>query len=93
MPTCVDYIFYQELLTAMIVSKLGTESDFMASDPDYQEENVPNLVEWYKIMGTKVEKCKNQAWQFMNALENNNQQNGIMRRSTNQFAEENQTIN
>ena len=41
-PSIVDFVFYQELVSAMIISGKGTESDFLES------EKLAALKKWYK---------------------------------------------
>ena len=62
-PTCIDYIYYQELLTAMILSGNGTENEFMASDTAARLYKVTNLTKWYRKMA-QIEKCKKYAEKF-----------------------------
>ena len=48
--TCIDYVFYHELLTAMILSGNGTKSEFLSSDTEMRSEKLQYLTQWYRMM-------------------------------------------
>mmetsp|Transcript_7465 Transcript_7465/g.11650 ORF Transcript_7465/g.11650 Transcript_7465/m.11650 type:complete len:111 (+) Transcript_7465:605-937(+) len=47
-PTCLDYVFYQELLSAMILSGNGTQSEFFSADTATRLYKLNNLTKWYR---------------------------------------------
>ena len=47
--TAIDYIFYQELLTTMILTGQGNESNFFKEDNKTQLR-LQNTVSWYKTV-------------------------------------------
>ena len=48
-PTVVDFIFYQELVSAMLVSKKGSTSKFFKEDTATRLK-LKKITEWYKKM-------------------------------------------
>lgn len=56
-PTIVDYVLYQELLSAMILSGNGSTSEFLAAENNERNTNLIKLTLWYQQM-YKVKSCK-----------------------------------
>ena len=60
--TVVDYVFYQELLSAMILSGNGTQSEFLKAEP--LDNKLPHITKWYnQISNDKA--CKTHADLFI----------------------------
>jgi hypothetical protein len=49
-PTCIDHVYYQELLSAMILSGQGTQSEFFSTDTATRLYKLKNITRWYRIM-------------------------------------------
>ena len=66
-PTLVDYVFYQELLSAMILSGQGTATEFLTDDPQIRHTKLKNITAWYSEISA-VKECKIQADEFINSM-------------------------
>ena len=49
-PTCIDHVFYQELLSAMVLSGNGSQSEFFSADTASRLYKMKNLTKWYRVM-------------------------------------------
>ena len=56
-PTCIDYVFYQELLSAMILSGNGSQFEFFSADTATRLYKLINLTKWYRAM-SQDKHCK-----------------------------------
>lgn len=65
--TCVDFVFYQELLSAMILSGNGTTSEFFMSDSQTQMVDLKNMTKWYQAVASN-QACKTHAYTFMEEM-------------------------
>ena len=65
--TCVDFVFYQELLSAMILSGNGTTSEFFTSDSQTQNFDLKNMTKWYQAVASH-HACKAHAFTFMEEM-------------------------
>jgi hypothetical protein len=52
-PSVVDLVFYQELLSAMILTGLGTHNEFFKHDYKTQLNDLPKLTKWYKTISAE----------------------------------------
>jgi len=52
-PSCIDHIFYQELLAAMILSGNGTQQEFFSADTEARLKKLKGLSKWYKQMANE----------------------------------------
>ena len=66
-PTLVDYVFYQEMLSAMVLSGNGTESEFLIDDVQIRHTKLKNLTAWYQSI-SEVKACKSYADEFMELM-------------------------
>lgn len=66
-PTLVDYVFYQELLSAMILSGNGSQSEFLIDDVQIRHTKLKNITQWYQAM-SEVKACKALADEFLDAM-------------------------
>lgn len=66
-PTLVDYVFYQELLSAMVLSGQGTATEFLTDDPQIRHTKLKNISSWYSEI-CKVPQCKSMADEFINSM-------------------------
>lgn len=66
-PTIVDYVIYQELLSAMILSGNGSTQEFLAEEESEKQKKFKNLASWYKQMA-KIKACKEQADEFIRSM-------------------------
>lgn len=57
-PTCIDHVFYQELLSAMVLSGNGSQSEFFSADTASRLYKLKNLTKWYRSMSS--DKCAKQ---------------------------------
>ena len=65
--TCVDFVFYQELLSAMILSGNGTASEFFTSDSQTQMQDLKNMTKWYQAVASNSA-CKTHALTFIQEM-------------------------
>ena len=49
-PTCIDHVYYQELLSAMILSGQGTQTEFFSADTATRLYKLKNMTKWYRLM-------------------------------------------
>ena len=63
-PTCIDYVYYHELLSAMILSGNGSQSEFFSADTATRLYKLPNLTKWYRTMAND-KACKKISDQFI----------------------------
>ena len=63
----IDYVFYQELLSAMILSGHGTRSEFLSEDTEARMSKLSNLTNWYREMSERQE-CKSHAVDFLRIM-------------------------
>lgn len=54
-PTCIDHVFYQEMLSAMVLSGNGSQSEFFSADTASRLYKLKNLTKWYRVMSQ--DKC------------------------------------
>ena len=47
-PTCLDHVFYHELLSAMVLSGNGSQSEFFSADTATRLYKLKNLTKWYR---------------------------------------------
>ena len=45
--TIVDFVFYQELVSAMILSGNGSQNEFLSVDKDARTDKLTQLTAWY----------------------------------------------
>jgi hypothetical protein len=65
--TVVDHVYYQELLSAMILSGQGTQSELFSADTTTRLYKLKNLTEWYRLVSSnKV--SKNVSERFMKEM-------------------------
>ena len=65
--TIVDYVIYQELLSAMILSGNGSTSEFLAEEGTDEQKKFKHLASWYKQM-SKIKACSEQADEFIRSM-------------------------
>ena len=51
-PTCIDHVFYQEMLSAMVLSGNGSQSEFFSTDTASRLYKLKKLTKWYRSMST-----------------------------------------
>lgn len=49
-PSCIDHVYYQELLSAMILSGQGTQTEFFSADTATRLYKLKNMTRWYRLM-------------------------------------------
>ena len=49
-PSFIDYVYYQEFVSAMVLSGEGTQYELFTDEPDLDRSKVDNLIEWYRAM-------------------------------------------
>ena len=65
--TVVDHVYYQELLSAMILSGQGTQSELFSADTAFRMYKLKNLCNWYRqVSADKV--SKNVSERFMKEM-------------------------
>jgi hypothetical protein len=57
-PTCIDHVFYQELLSVMVLSGNGSQSEFFSADTASRLYKLKNLTKWYRSMSS--DRCAKQ---------------------------------
>jgi hypothetical protein len=67
-PMIVDYVFYQEILSAMVLSGHGTASEFLVEDIQDRFGKLKNVTSWYNNM-SKVPACERQAIEFIRVMD------------------------
>jgi hypothetical protein len=51
-PSCLDHVFYQEMLSAMVLSGNGSQSEFFSADTQSRLYKLKNLTKWYRVMSS-----------------------------------------
>ena len=51
-PSCLDHVFYQEMLSAMVLSGNGSQSEFFSADTASRLYKLKNLTKWYRVMSS-----------------------------------------
>ena len=62
-PSCIDYVFFHEMHSAMYLSGEGTSSEFLPNDSAKNEEGIARVVEWYSDV-SQEDQCIIQANKF-----------------------------
>lgn len=50
--SAIDYIYYHEMVSSMILSGHGTQTEFMSGDAQARIHKLSNLTKWYRLMAT-----------------------------------------
>lgn len=70
-PTCIDYVYYHELLSAMVLSGNGSQSEFFSADTATRLYKLQNLTKWYRTMAAD-KSCKRIADKFIGEMKQQN---------------------
>ena len=65
--TVVDHVYYQELLSAMILSGQGTQTELFSADTNTRMYKLPNLTKWYRLV-SQDKVSKNVSERFMKEM-------------------------